>query len=105
MLRRVAASLADGAWAPMARAAQAAGYATKSTSDYALVFKQSSELAVTPPVPDNEVGFCAGIPLETYARKVRAASLDDARGRQVPAGVPACALEVLVHRRALWLQG
>jgi hypothetical protein len=36
-----------------------------------LVFKGTSDLAKVDKVPDKEIGMCAGVPLETYKRKVR----------------------------------
>lgn len=42
--------------------------------DYSLVMNNADkELSNHVPTPDNEIGMCAGVPLETYKRKVRAA--------------------------------
>lgn len=49
---------------------QAAGYA-KMPDDYSLVMKnQQKELDTHVPTPDKEIGLCAGVPLETFTRKV-----------------------------------
>jgi hypothetical protein len=48
---------------------QACFYSSKV--DYnELVFKGTSDLAKVEKVPDKEIGMCAGVPLETYKRKV-----------------------------------
>jgi hypothetical protein len=48
---------------------QACFYSSKV--DYnELVFKGTSDIAKVDKVPDKEIGMCAGVPLETYKRKV-----------------------------------
>lgn len=65
---------------------QACLYSSKAEPDYAdLVIKATSDIAKVEPTPDKEIGMCAGVPLETYKRKVSfgssAASSDSSRGR------------------------
>jgi hypothetical protein len=51
---------------------QAACYSTKMPDDYSLVMKNTQkELANYAETPEKEIGLCAGVPLETFTRKVR----------------------------------
>jgi hypothetical protein len=50
---------------------QAACYSTKMPDDYSLVMKNTQkELASHSATPEKEIGLCAGVPLETFTRKV-----------------------------------
>eukprot|EP00882_Tetradesmus_deserticola_P003853 GHRQ01004077.1.p1 GENE.GHRQ01004077.1~~GHRQ01004077.1.p1 ORF type:complete len:194 (+),score=76.85 GHRQ01004077.1:195-776(+) len=47
-----------------------------------LVIKGTSDLKKVDPVPDKEIGMCAGVPMETYKRKVRIFSPARSAGQQ-----------------------
>jgi hypothetical protein len=50
---------------------QAACYSTKLPDDYSLVLRNAQkELANHVATPEKEIGLCAGVPLETFKRKV-----------------------------------
>jgi hypothetical protein len=50
---------------------QACLYSSKTEVDYnELVIKATSDIAKVEPVPDKEIGMCAGVPLETFKRTV-----------------------------------
>lgn len=71
MLQRAAQRLA---LLPQAGMVQAACYSTKMPDDYSLVMKNpQKELSNHVATPDKEIGLCAGVPLETFKRKVRGA--------------------------------
>jgi hypothetical protein len=54
---------------------QAACYSSKAPQDYSLVMKNTDkELSNHIPTPEKEIGLCAGVPLETFTRKVGAVS-------------------------------
>ncbi|WIA36279.1 hypothetical protein OEZ86_007605 [Tetradesmus obliquus] len=51
-----------------------------------LVIKATSDIAKVDPVPDKEIGMCAGVPMETYKRKVRIFSPARTAGQQGQGG-------------------
>lgn len=54
---------------------QAACYSSKAPQDYSLVMKNTDkELSNHISTPEKEIGLCAGVPLETFTRKVGAVS-------------------------------
>lgn len=68
MLRRAAQRLVH---LPQAAQQRQAAYA-KVADDYSLVLQNpQKELSDHVPTPDKEIGLCAGVPLETFKRKVR----------------------------------
>lgn len=68
MLRRVTTSLLR--WEQHGLLGAASQYSSQA-ADYTLVLKTAAEVG-TPakPMPDKEVGYAAGVPLETFQRKV-----------------------------------
>eukprot|EP00879_Flechtneria_rotunda_P001762 GHRR01001926.1.p1 GENE.GHRR01001926.1~~GHRR01001926.1.p1 ORF type:complete len:193 (+),score=40.86 GHRR01001926.1:202-780(+) len=63
--------------------AQAACYSTrKLPEDYSLVLEGVKDLAEHEPTPEKEIGYCAGVPMETFQRKATVYSQSRTAGQQ-----------------------